>query len=67
MSQLSSNFWLRIGCFINSLHAGEFKYPEDVAMALDELALAAWKEVRELYPPSHMIDGEIVDDRPSPN
>lgn len=58
--QLSTSFWLLFGCFTHSLQAGEFKYPEDVAIALDELALAAWKEVRELYPPSHAIE----DDRP---
>ena len=58
-TQLSTSFWLLFGCFTHSLQTGEFKYPEDVALALDELALAAWKEVRELYPPSYMIEGDV--------
>lgn len=66
MKSLSADFFKSFREFVDGLLEGNYQYPEDVALALDELALAAWREVRELYPPSHMIDAEIVEgDRPS--
>lgn len=65
MKCLSADFLLLFGDFVHKLTSGELIYPEDVAMALDDLALAAWKEVRELYPNSVLLEGEIVDNSSS--
>jgi hypothetical protein len=53
--------------FFSRLLHGELNQdrPEDIAMALDDLAFRAWCEVRELSPNSLLLEGEIVDNSSS--
>lgn len=62
---LSGVLQYHLGSFHGRLVRGELIYPEDVAMALDDLAILAWKEVRESYPNSVLLEGESIDNTSS--
>lgn len=65
MNCLSAEFLMKFGDFVHKLTSGEYVRGEDVAMALDDLALLAWKQVRESYPSSVLLEGEVIDNTSS--